>query len=77
MCNRTWLAVVGVAGSLLAAPIAWAQRPYIGFAYPAGGQQGTTFQVKLGGQGMDGVDEVLVTGAGVKGKVIEYLRPLG
>ncbi|MCX7010153.1 MAG: hypothetical protein NTY53_23435, partial [Kiritimatiellaeota bacterium] len=77
MLNRTWLAAAGVACCLAAVPAAWAQRPYIGFAYPAGGQQGTTFRVKLGGQGMDGVDEVLITGAGVKGKVIEYLRPLG
>ena len=27
-------------------------RPYIGYVYPAGGQQGTTFQVRLGGQGL-------------------------
>ena len=52
-------------------------RPYIGFVYPAGGQQGTTFQVKLGGQGLDDVNQVLVTGSGVSGKVVEYNRVLG
>jgi len=77
MLNRTWLAAAGVACCLTAVPAAWAQRPYIGFAYPAGGQQGTTFQVKLGGQGMDGVDEVLISGTGVKAKVLEYFRPIG
>jgi hypothetical protein len=52
-------------------------RPYIGFAYPAGGQQGTTVQLKLGGQGMDDVDRVIVTGDGVRGKIVRYDRPLG
>jgi hypothetical protein len=51
-------------------------RPYIGYAYPAGGQQGTTFQVKLGGQNLDGANEVLVSGTGVTAKVIECLRRL-
>ena len=54
------LRVLGLAGLLAMASAAQAQaRPYIGFVYPAGGQQGTTFQVKLGGQGLDDVDEVL------------------
>jgi hypothetical protein len=52
-------------------------RPYIGYVYPAGGQQGTTFQIKLGGQSLDDVNEVMVTGSGVAAKVIEYDRPLG
>ena len=40
-------------------------RPYIGYVYPAGGQQGTTFQVRLGGQGLDDVRAVVVSGAGL------------
>jgi hypothetical protein len=56
-------------------PLASAQqRPYIGFVYPAGGQQGTTVQIRLGGQGLDGVQSVLVTGTGVSAKVVEYYR---
>lgn len=51
-------------------------RPYIGYTYPAGGQQGTTFQIKLGGQNLDDADGFTVTGKGVKVKVIEYLRRL-
>ncbi len=51
-------------------------RPYIGFAYPAGGQQGATFQLRLGGQGLDGVNTVLVTGSGVTAKVAENYRRL-
>jgi hypothetical protein len=61
----------------LAAPTAFAQtRPYIGYAYPAGGQQGTTVQVKLGGQSLDDVNQVLVTGGGVKARVVQYFRRL-
>jgi hypothetical protein len=51
-------------------------RPYIGYAFPAGGQRGTTFQVKLGGQGLDDVSDVLVTGQGVSARVVEYYRRL-
>ncbi|MCX6910891.1 MAG: PPC domain-containing protein, partial [Verrucomicrobia bacterium] len=72
-----WLAVLGMAGVVAMAPSAWAQRPYVGFVYPAGGQQGTTFQLKLGGQGMGGVDGVVVSGSGVTAKVIEYQPSLG
>ena len=78
MCNAKWLAVLGLVGVVTMMPAVQAQqRPYIGFVYPAGGQQGTTFQVKLGGQMLDDVNEVLVTGTGVKARVVEYLRPLG
>jgi hypothetical protein len=51
-------------------------RPYIGYTYPAGGQQGTTFQIKLGGQGLDDITDVLITGSGVSAKVVEYYRRL-
>lgn len=52
------------------------QRPYIGFVYPAGGKQGTTFQVRLGGQGVDDVYRVIISGAGVSGRLIECHRLL-
>lgn len=51
-------------------------RPYIGYVYPAGGQQGMTFQIRLGGQNVDDVSSVLVTGSGVSAKVVECLRRL-
>lgn len=65
--------------SLLAAS-AWSQsarrEPYIGYAYPAGGQQGTNFQITLGGQNLRGSATALFTGEGVRGEVVEYIRPL-
>ncbi|MBM3860683.1 MAG: hypothetical protein FJ395_13675 [Verrucomicrobia bacterium] len=70
--------VLSLAVAVLTATPVHAQqgRPYIGFAYPAGGQQGATFQIRLGGQGMDGVNEILVSGKGVTAKLIEYHWPM-
>lgn len=51
-------------------------RPYIGFVYPAGGQQGTTSEIRLGGQGLDDVHAVVVSGSGVSARIVEYLRRL-
>ena len=78
-CLRlSWLAVLGTVVWLAFAPAARAQvRPYIGFVYPAGGQQGTTFQIKLGGQGLEDVNRVFVTGLGVTARLVEYNRTLG
>ena len=62
---------------LAAAPLVQAQkRPYIGYVYPAGGQQSTTTQIRLGGQDLDDVNSVLVTGTGVTARVVEYFRRL-
>lgn len=72
-----FFAVLALAGLAILAPTARAQvRPYVGYVYPAGGQQGTTFRIRLGGQGLDGVDEALVTGPGVTARVVEYHRRL-
>lgn len=78
MNRAVWLPILGLAVLLAIAAAADAQqRPYIGYVYPAGGQQGATFPVKLGGQGLDEVNQVLVTGEGVSAKIVEYLRKIG
>ena len=51
--------------------------PYVGYVYPAGGQTGTTFRVKFGGQGVEGVHDIVVSGKGVSGKVLQHYWPLG
>lgn len=62
---------------LILAPALRAQpRPYIGFVYPAGGQQGGSVQIRLGGQNLDGVHAATVTGAGVTARVVEFHRRL-
>jgi hypothetical protein len=75
---RTWsfpllsfLLLLCTSASVLAQP-----RPYIGYAYPAGGQQGTSVQIRLGGQGLDGLNVVRISGPGVTARLVEYLRPL-
>ncbi|HWH68053.1 MAG TPA: hypothetical protein VNT26_01600, partial [Candidatus Sulfotelmatobacter sp.] len=50
--------------------------PHLGYVYPAGGRQGTTFQVVLGGQSLLSATNAFVSGSGVQTKVIEYTRPL-
>jgi hypothetical protein len=66
-----------VAAVLAIAPTARAQRnPDIGYVYPAGGRQGTTFQVAISGQYLDGVTDVVIYGGGIKATVLEHVKPL-
>jgi hypothetical protein len=51
------------------------REPHAGFVYPAGGRQGTTLRVTLGGQFLDGVSAACVCGPGVKATLIEYVKP--
>lgn len=50
--------------------------PHVGYVYPAGGQRGTTVQVTIGGQFLDGVNRVAVSGRGVAGRVVEFNKPV-
>ena len=59
----------------LATP-AYAQHPYIGYVYPAGAKQGTTLQVRLGGQGLNDIQDVLVSGRDITARLVEYHRRL-
>lgn len=52
------------------------ENPRIGYAYPTGGQRGTTFHVEIGGQNLDGASAARISGTGVMAEVIGYLRPL-
>jgi hypothetical protein len=69
--------LLSVAYILASTNFALAQSsPYIGYVYPAGGQQGTTFQIRIGGQALDNVNGVRVTGSGVTARVVEYYQRL-
>jgi hypothetical protein len=61
--------------ALACSSLATAQS-YIGYVYPAGGQQGKTFQIKLGGQRLTGVNKVIVSGEGVSAKLVRFERRL-
>lgn len=50
--------------------------PRIGYVYPAGGRQGSTVQVVLGGQYLDGVTNVVFSGSGVRATIVEHIKPL-
>ena len=57
-----------------AAGALWAQ-PHVGYVYPAGGQQGTTVEVRLGGQLLNGASKAYISGPGIEIQSIEYYRP--
>jgi hypothetical protein len=50
--------------------------PHLGFVYPAGGRQGSTIEVKLGGEYLEGATSVRISGEGVQAKVLGQTRPL-
>jgi hypothetical protein len=54
----------------------WREPPQIGYAYPAGGQQGQTLQITIGGQRFHQKTEVFVSGDGIEASLFEYLPPL-
>ncbi|MCR4415239.1 MAG: hypothetical protein NUV77_22685, partial [Thermoguttaceae bacterium] len=74
--NKLRFATVGLAIVLAAASSATAQSQYIGYVYPAGGQQGTTFPIRLGGQGLIHASDLVVTGEGVSVRLVDYYRPM-
>ncbi|MFT3783300.1 MAG: PPC domain-containing protein [Nibricoccus sp.] len=49
--------------------------PRIGYVYPAGGKQGTTCTVTVGGQFLEGVTEAQFFGSGISAKITGYLHP--
>lgn len=59
-----------------AASAVHAQNQYIGYVYPAGGQQGSTFPIRMGGQQLLYVSDIVVTGEGVSVRLVDYYRVL-
>jgi hypothetical protein len=62
--------------ALVPAALAQQNAPHLAYVLPAGGQQGTTVQVKLGGQFLPNVTKVYVSGGGVAATVADYARPM-
>lgn len=65
---------LGLALVMATAISAQAQSQYIGYVYPAGGQQGTTFPIRLGGQSLGSPTELIVSGEGVTVRLVDYYR---
>lgn len=83
MSSFRWKLVLCLSAILVVAPNSWAQRaplgprdPHIGYVYPAGGQQGTTLEITVGGQFLDGASDVIVSGKGVEATVTKHTKPL-
>ncbi len=74
-CRIVVWAVLATAAAAAQAQVA-SRSPRIGYAYPAGGRQGTEFQITLGGQFLDGASAVTVSGTGVQAAVVEHTKPL-
>ena len=50
--------------------------PRLGYAYPAGGRQGTSFQITVGGQYLNDIGRVTFSGAGVEARKVEGIKPM-
>ena len=81
MAHGRWRAILMTAILWSIASLTFAQQaqqsgPHIGYVYPAGGRQGTTFQVTTGGQFLGDVGSAYVSGSGVRATVVEHVKPL-
>lgn len=73
-----WGALLVLVACLGSVNEAAAQRaPRIGYIYPAGGRQDTTFEVQVGGQGLDDPLGAVISGEGVQVEILEHIKPLG
>ncbi len=63
---------------LLAAAPVFSQppAPHAGYVYPAGGRQGATLDITLGGQNLLNANNAYISGDGVTVSVAEYRRPM-
>ena len=71
--------ILALAGLLAIATALRGQQsytPHLGYVFPAGGRQGSSFQVKVGGQYLGNVSNVFVSGEGIQVAVVDYVRPL-
>ncbi|MDX9975552.1 MAG: hypothetical protein RBU21_21380, partial [FCB group bacterium] len=73
---RNWLLIAAVALATPASAQMERRDPHIGYAYPAGGQQGSTVEVLIGGQAIGGASLVHVTGEGVHAASVQFVKPL-
>ena len=77
-CLAGWLARTTFVLAVVATAPLLAQRgpPRVGFVYPAGGRQGATFTVSVGGQNLNAATAVYFSGPGITATIAGYERPL-
>ncbi len=79
MTRMRWSVFAGVVLVVACAAAAGAQplnAPHIGYVYPAGGQRGTTVQVRVGGRFLDTVSAAAVSGSGTHAQIVGVDKPL-
>ncbi len=52
------------------------QDPHLAYAYPAGCERGMTCEIVVGGQNLKDVDEIYLSGDGVKVEIVKWYRPM-
>ncbi len=76
MKTRVFLALLAcVLPAVAQKPFKVEKPAHIGFLYPAGGRQGTTVTVKIGGENVYGATTALISGTGVTAQVIDSKDP--
>ena len=80
MNRLPWHAIPVVAALWAVASGLYAQTapkdPHIGYVFPAGGRQGTSVEVTIGGQHIKEASEIYISGSGVKAEIVKWYRPL-
>jgi hypothetical protein len=79
MTRVPWSALAGVvlvAAGVSAAGAQPLNAPRLGYVYPAGGERGTTVQVRVGGRFLDTTSAAIVSGRGVHVQVVGVDKPL-
>ena len=74
--ERLLRAICALASLALTLTAQQQQIPHAGYVYPAGGREGTTVEVTVGGQFLDGVKSASISGDGVEATVVEHFKPL-
>jgi len=65
----------GIVTVFLGSQTVRAEAPHIDFVFPAGAKQGATLEVTVGGEHLQGITAVRVSGEGVTGEILEVVKP--
>ena len=79
MNRLLWHVILAVAALSVATSNLYAQTttpPHIGYVYPTGGLQGTSFEVVVGGQFIKETTETYLSGGGVSFEFVKHYKPL-
>ncbi|MBI4978518.1 MAG: PPC domain-containing protein [Spirochaetes bacterium] len=72
MRNHSIIVRIVILGILMAAGLAAQNRPHIGYVYPAGARQGEKITVRIGGQFLETVTNIHITGSGITGGIAGF-----